>query len=408
MSYNGSGVYSLAAGNPVVTGTTISSTWANNTLTDIASGLTLALCKDGQSTPTANIKMGTFKFTGLGAGTIAGDSLRFEQLFSQGNPTDIASAATTDIGAQNTNFLNVTGTTGITSLGTNYNGPKMLKFTGAVTITHNATTLVIPGAANYTTAANTFCIAIPKSTASGTPDGWALIGWEEAANAPGSATTATNIAGGLAGSIPYQSAVNTTALLAAGTAGQLVVSGSAPALTAQGTAGQKLVSAGASSPTWGSSITASTAVASTSGTSIDFTSIPSWVKKITVLFDGVSTNGNAAIWFRLGTGGVPETTGYIAIEGDTFVSTSSASTQTSAFESSGGGATFARYGSATISNITGNSWVCTGMLGNPNTTIYLSSFTGTKTLAGALNMIRVTTGNGTDTFDAGTINILYE
>ena len=169
MAFNGSGVYSLAAGNPVVTGTTISSTWANNTLNDLATGLTKALCKDGQSTPTANIKLGNFKLTGLGAGTLAGDSLRFEQLFSQGNPTDIASATTTDIGAQTTNFLNVTGTTAITSFGTNYNGPKMLKFTGAVPITYDATTLVLPGAASITTAAGDTCIAVPKSTTSGTP-----------------------------------------------------------------------------------------------------------------------------------------------------------------------------------------------------------------------------------------------
>ena len=56
MAYNGSGVFSLyTPGNPVVTGTTISSTWANNTLTDIATGLSTAICKDGQTTTTAII-----------------------------------------------------------------------------------------------------------------------------------------------------------------------------------------------------------------------------------------------------------------------------------------------------------------------------------------------------------------
>lgn len=80
MSLNGAGVYSLPAGNPVVTGTTISSTWANNTLTDIGTALSTAVYKDGQQTITANIPMSGFKFTGLAAGTAPGNSLRYEQV----------------------------------------------------------------------------------------------------------------------------------------------------------------------------------------------------------------------------------------------------------------------------------------------------------------------------------------
>jgi len=79
MPYSG-GTFSLyATGNPVVTGTTISSSWANNTLTDIASGLSSCVLKDGTQTITANIPMSSFKLTGLAAGTTAGDSLRYEQ-----------------------------------------------------------------------------------------------------------------------------------------------------------------------------------------------------------------------------------------------------------------------------------------------------------------------------------------
>ena len=59
MSRNGSGTYSLPIGNPVVTGTTISSTWANSTLTDIASALTGSLASDGQTTASGNLNMGT-------------------------------------------------------------------------------------------------------------------------------------------------------------------------------------------------------------------------------------------------------------------------------------------------------------------------------------------------------------
>lgn len=84
MSFS-SGTFSLyTPGNPVVTGTTIQSSWANNTLSDIATGLTTCVLKDGTQTITANIPMSGFKLTGLGAATVAGDALRYEQLFSTG------------------------------------------------------------------------------------------------------------------------------------------------------------------------------------------------------------------------------------------------------------------------------------------------------------------------------------
>ncbi len=77
-----SGSFSLVAGNPVVTATTITSSWANNTLSDIATGLSTCLLKDGTQNPTANLPMAGFKLTGLGAGSAAGDSVRWEQLAS--------------------------------------------------------------------------------------------------------------------------------------------------------------------------------------------------------------------------------------------------------------------------------------------------------------------------------------
>lgn len=82
MAFSG-GTFTLIAGNPVTTATTISSTWANNTLSDIATnGLSLCVLKDGSQTITANIPMSSFKFTGLAAGTTAGDSVRYEQATS--------------------------------------------------------------------------------------------------------------------------------------------------------------------------------------------------------------------------------------------------------------------------------------------------------------------------------------
>jgi hypothetical protein len=95
MSYNGSGTFNInTAGQPVVTGTVITSTAFNLLTSDLATGLSTALTKDGQTTPTANIPMGTFKITGLGAGTNATDSAQYGQL--QAGATTIATVTGTD------------------------------------------------------------------------------------------------------------------------------------------------------------------------------------------------------------------------------------------------------------------------------------------------------------------------
>jgi len=79
MSRNGSGTYTLPAGNPVVTGTTIASTWANSTLSDIQNALTQSIAADGQTPITGSLAMGNNKITGMGAATAAGDAVEFAQ-----------------------------------------------------------------------------------------------------------------------------------------------------------------------------------------------------------------------------------------------------------------------------------------------------------------------------------------
>lgn len=95
------------------------------------------------------------------------------------NPVTLASATTTDIGGQNSQFVEISGTTTITSFGTAYNGPRFLRFTGALTLTHNATTLNLPGAANITTSAGDTCIAVPNQAL----NGWNVVSYQYAANA---------------------------------------------------------------------------------------------------------------------------------------------------------------------------------------------------------------------------------
>ena len=75
MSRNGSGVYSLPAGNPVVTNTTINSTWANNTMNDIASALTGSVAADGQTPMTGNLDLNTNKIVNLADPTLAQDAV---------------------------------------------------------------------------------------------------------------------------------------------------------------------------------------------------------------------------------------------------------------------------------------------------------------------------------------------
>jgi hypothetical protein len=149
-----------------------------------------------------------------------------------------------------------------------------------------------------------------------------------------------------------------------------------------------------------------TAVASTSGTSIDFTSIPSWVKRITVMFSGVSTNGSSAVQVQLGDAGGIENSGYL----HSFANTSSsvASTNfTSGFGISIGDAGAVRHGVISLNLIGSNIWACSMVIGRSDAAAG-GNGAGSKTLSDTLDRVRITTVNGTDTFDAGTINIMWE
>lgn len=165
MSYNGAGTFLInSAGQPVVTGTTISSTAFNALTADLATGLSTCITKNGQTTVTANVPMSSFKLTGLGAGSAAGNSLRYEQLFTTTEVTllgalgfkkgaDIASATTTDLSTATGNFVHITGTTTITAVTLTTGQYRQIIFDGILTLTHHATNNNLPGAANIITAA---------------------------------------------------------------------------------------------------------------------------------------------------------------------------------------------------------------------------------------------------------------
>ena len=151
-------------------------------------------------------------------------------------------------------------------------------------------------------------------------------------------------------------------------------------------------------------LTSGTAVASTSGTSITFTGIPSWVKRITVMFNGVSTSGTSVIQIQIGSGSI-DATGYAAQSGNRAVDTTS-TTGFPVIVSSTAASLWA--GVAVLCLVGSNIWVESGNLDASAASSSVNFSAGSKTLSGTLDRVRITTVNGTDTFDAGTINIMYE
>ena len=153
-------------------------------------------------------------------------------------------------------------------------------------------------------------------------------------------------------------------------------------------------------------IVLSTTVASTSGTSIDFTGIPAWVKKITVMFNVVSTNGASDYLVQIGSGS-PTTSGYAGSSSviTTGVGTRNFTTGFGIYNNIAAGTIFS--GAMTIMTMGSNLWVSSGAFGMSGS-IGTMPTGGSITLGGTLDRVRITTVNGTDAYDAGSVNIMYE
>jgi hypothetical protein len=153
-------------------------------------------------------------------------------------------------------------------------------------------------------------------------------------------------------------------------------------------------------------LTLATAQATTSGTSIDFTGIPSWVKRITVMFNGVSTNGTTDLLVQIGAGSVT-TSGYVSTSATVSINNVTAGTNTtSGFNITSASATNVHHGQMVLTTLGSNAWASSHLVRiSTNNT---QNGAGGVTLGGTLDRIRLTTVNGTDTFDAGSVNIMYE
>ena len=199
------------------------------------------------------------------------------------------------------------------------------------------------------------------------------------------------------------------------------------ALTVQGNTGQSLVNGTQtlrpnqpyswvyrlSNTTWypfagatNSQIVSGVSQASTSGTAIDFTGIPSWVKRITVMFKGVSISSTSQFSIRLGSGSI-QTTGYTGGATRLLITSVAGGNFTTGFNFSNTTAATVYSGTTTLTLLGSNTWIAAGILGG-NSVEFNNILGGEVTLSGALDQVRITTVSGTDTFDAGSINILYE
>lgn len=409
MARNGSGTYTLPAGNPVVTGSTISSTWANNTLGDIGTALTGSIAKDGQTTPTANLPMGGFAHTNVADATVraqyatagqAQDSA-FTFLTSPAGTNAITATASLGMSAYVTGqrffFVAAAANTGAVTLNINAIGVK--------SVTKNGTTALVAGDIAINAVVQVvydgtqFQLLNPASVA-------ANVSSFSAGSTGLTPSTATTGAVTLAGTLAVANGGTGLATLTANNV-MLGNGTSTPSFVAPSTTGNVLTSNGT---TWTSAAIPSqlismTAQATTSGTSKDFTSIPSSVKRITVIFNEVSTNGTSVIQAQLGTSGGVETSGYLSTRVE-ISSSGTASNITTGHSVVGGAAANVASGTIVFELLGSNIWIGTSSV--KQSTTFISIGNSSKTLSGTLDRVRITTVNGTDTFDAGSINILYE
>ncbi len=156
-------------------------------------------------------------------------------------------------------------------------------------------------------------------------------------------------------------------------------------------------------PSWGAGVVLGT-YTTASSTSVDFTGIPSWARRIVISLVGVSTNGTSSVGIQLGDSGGVETSGYLS---GIFDDSSTANATTGFFDNSANSA-IVRHGQfhLTLADPATNTWTCIFILGYSNAASGRAGG-GSKATSATLDRVRLTTSGGTDTFDAGSVNIAY-
>jgi hypothetical protein len=409
MARNGAGTYTLPAGNPVTTGTTISSTWANNTLNDIASSLTASIAYDGQTAPVANLPMATYAHTGVGNATVR------TMYASAGQVQDNALAYLTSVSGTDTitaiapvsmNAYTVGQTFRFIAAGANTTTSVTLNINsiGAKAITKNGTTALV---ANDILAGSVVIVTydgteFQLSNPATLPAAVSSFNAGTTGFTPSSATTGAVT---LAGTLNVANGGTGATTL---TSGSVIVGNgtSAVSLVAPTTTGNVLFTTNGTS--WSSTpkITSGTLASPASGTNVDFTGLPSWVKRITVMLNGVTMNSTNSLSIRLGYGATPTyaSTGYTSVSSRTINGTGSdVGLNTVEFSVQYPTAGVSLSGSLIISLIGSNNWSASGVFAFGSNCVQVG---GGMSLGNTLTAIRV--GGGGNTFTAGAINILYE
>lgn len=377
MAFSG-GVFSFTSNSfapTPVTGTTISSSAAAATWSEIATGLSTCVLKDGTQTLTGNIPMAGFKLTGLGAGTAAGNSTRYEQLYTATTLTDaatiswdtsLAPVATVTLGASRTMGAPTNikaGGTYVLIVTQDGSGGRTLTW-NAVFIAQGSGTMPQPE-----TAAS--AVTVFRFTS---PDG-------------------TNL--NLEAQTPF---MDSNYFVRGTTDPTKKVRMEADGLT---TATTRVITMPDKDMTLGTVIGTEQ---SASGTSISFTGIPSWAREIVVHLLGVSTNGTQNWQIQIGPSGGVETTGY---------NSGANANGTSARGTSGflinnfGSANVVLHGQIkfTMESASTNTWTSLGILTRSDADGTVHS-AGAKACASAIDRLRIIM-DGTDEFDAGSFNISY-
>lgn len=336
---------------------------------------------------------------------------------------DIASAATVNLALATGTLINITGTVTITALGTVAAGAiRDLVFAGALTLTHNATSLILPGAANIVTAAGD--VARMRSLGGGN---WRCLEYTRAATAPFNnvltqpaltleqSTTPVPTAEGRVQwdtdddciAVGDGAATRIFLPIPAGTAaGDVLYLSAAKVLTriAKGTAAQRFaMNDAATAPAWRDEIAQSAAVDVSAGaTTYDVTGIPSWARRVTILLRAVSfTASNVTI--RLGSSGGIVATGYSGAS--SLVQNGAATSSLSTGISAGGSGVV--HGIVTAIRMSANLWAFTMSICLSDATYTINAY-GSVDVAATLDRIRLTTTGGAATGNGGSMVVTWE
>ncbi len=320
---------------------------------DLVAGVEYSLQYDG----TRFQKVAGSDYLAISGGSLTG-------LLNVNDGADIASATTVDLTAATGNTVRITGTTPITEFTMNAGQQMELVAVGALPLTYHATTMNINGGANYTCSANDR-LRVFK-------DGAGVI------------------------------QVNVTKQ-----AGDAIADLASQAEAEAGSENTKMMTSLRTKQSIDANKMTLNTEQTATGALMQFTGIPSTAKRVTVIFNGVSVSGTSNVKFQLGTTVALETTGYASTV------TSGAGGASTSSSTSGHMATgqiisaHAYSGHVVFTKVSGNTWVGSGTLLSSGTLAYSIS-ASTKTLSGALTRIGLLCDNGSDTFDSGTFNAIYE